>query len=50
MDENNADRAIGYALFLILAYYILQMIVPLLWWVLVGMAVWRIYLERRKLK
>jgi hypothetical protein len=48
MDENNANRAIGYALFLIMAYYLLGMIMPLLWWGVVIMVIWRICLERRK--
>jgi hypothetical protein len=50
MDENYTNRAIGYALFLIIAYYILQMILPLLWWAVVIMVVWRICLERNKFK
>jgi hypothetical protein len=50
MDENNSNKAISYALFLIIAYYLLQMIVPLLWWVLLGMVIWRICLERKNFK
>jgi hypothetical protein len=50
MDENNSNKAIGYALFLIIAYYLLELIVPFLFWVVVIMVVWRVYLETHKRK
>jgi hypothetical protein len=50
MDEQQLNKLIGYAVLAIIAYYVLQMIVPFLFWGVLGMVVWRIYLERNKFK
>jgi hypothetical protein len=48
MDENQTNKLIGYAVLAIIAYYVLQMIVPFLIYGVIGMVCWRIYLERKK--
>ena len=48
MDDKQMQKFIGYAVMLIITYYILQMIVPFLFWGVIGMVVWRIYLESKK--
>jgi hypothetical protein len=50
MDKKYVNKLIGYAVLAIVAYYVLQMIVPLLCWGVIGMVIWRIYLERNKYK
>ena len=50
MDEKYVNKLIGYAVVAIVAYFVLQMIVPYLMYGVVGMVVWRIYLEKQKHK
>ena len=50
MDEQQTNKIIGYAVMAIVAFYILQMIVPYLFWGVIGMVIWRIYLEHNKFK
>jgi hypothetical protein len=48
MNDKQMHQFIGYAVVLIIAYYILQAIVPFLIWGVFGVVVWRIYLETKK--
>jgi hypothetical protein len=48
MDDKQTNKLIGYAVGAIVAYYLLQMIVPFLIWGVIGMVVWRIYQEHNK--
>ncbi len=50
MNQNNTNKMIGFAVMAILAYYILQMLVPYLFWAVIGMVIWRIVLERNRFK
>ena len=48
MDDKQTNKLIGYAVGAIVAYYLLQMIVPFLIWGVMGMVAWRIYQEHNK--
>jgi hypothetical protein len=48
MDEHQIDRAIGFAVLLIIAFYLLQMVVPLLMWAIAALVAWRVYLAYHK--
>jgi len=50
MNQKNSNQLIGFAVMAILASYILQMLVPYLFWGVIGMVIWRIVLERNKFK
>ena len=50
MDDKQSNQIIGGAILCIIAYYLLQMIVPFLIWGVIGMVVWRIYQEHNKHK
>jgi hypothetical protein len=50
MDEKEHNKLIGYAVLAIIAYFILQALVPYLIWGVVGLVCWRIYLEFQKHK
>lgn len=50
MDENQLNKTIGYAVLAIVAYYVLQMIVPFLIYGVIGLVAWRIYQEYQKNK
>jgi hypothetical protein len=50
MDKNESNKFIGYAIMAIVAYYILQFIVPFLIWGVIGMVVWRVYMETKTRK
>ena len=50
MDNKQLNKSIGYAVVAIVAYYVLQMIVPYLISGVIGLIVWRIYLEYPKNK
>ena len=50
MDEQQTNKLIGYAIMAIIAFYLLQMIMPLLICGVVCMVVWRIYQEYEKHK
>ena len=49
-DNKQLNKSIGYAVVAIVAYYVLQMIVPMLIWAVLIMVAWRIYLEYPKNK
>ncbi len=48
MDDKQMHKFIGYAVLLIIAYYVLQAVVPFLISGVIGMMIWRIYLETKK--
>jgi uncharacterized transporter YbjL len=48
MGDKEFNKTIGYAVMAIIAYYILQMLVPFLIWGVIGMVVWRVYQEYNK--
>ena len=50
MDDKQMQKYIGYAVVAILAYYVLQMIVPFLIWAVIGTVLWRAYQEFQKHK
>jgi len=50
MDDKQNNKLIGYAVLAIIAYYVLQMIIPLLFYGLIGMVVWRVYSKYHKHK
>ena len=50
MNEKNTTQILGFAVMAILAYYILQMLYPILIWMVIGMVAWRIFLEHKKFK
>ena len=45
MDNKTSNQLIGYAVLAIIAYYLLQMIIPFLIYGVVGLVIWRIYQE-----
>ena len=50
MDEQQNTKLIGYAVMAIIAFYILQMIVPFLIYGAIGLVIWRVYHEHQKYK
>ena len=50
MDENRTNKLIGYAVMAIIAYYVLQMIVPFLFFGVIGLMIWRVFQEHNKYK
>ena len=50
MDENNFNKFIGYAVLAIIAYYVLQLILPFLFAGIIGIVVVRAYQEYQKFK
>ena len=50
MKEQKINQLIGYAVLAIIAYYVLQMIVPYLIYGVIGMVIWRAYQEYQKHK
>ena len=50
MDDKQINKFIGYAVVAIIAYYVLQMLVPFLIWGGLGLVVWRVYQEFNKHK
>ena len=48
MDDKQIDKAIGYGLLLIMAYYLLGVFIPMLTWGVIGMVALRIYLLTKK--
>jgi hypothetical protein len=50
MDVQQLNKFIGYAVIAIIAYHVLQLVVPYLFWAVAIMVCWRIYLERNKFK
>ena len=45
MDSKHINQLIGYAVLAILAYYVLQMIIPYLLYGVIGLLAWRVYQE-----
>ena len=50
MDENNFNKLIGYAIAIIIAYYILGFVVPYLIYGVIGLVLFRVYQEYLKNK
>lgn len=50
MNDKQMEKFIGYALFAIVASYIVQAMIPFLIWCMVGMVAWRVYLSYNKYK
>jgi hypothetical protein len=50
MDENRINKLIGYSVIAIVAYYVLQMIVPFLFFGMIGLVIWRVYQDHNKYK
>jgi hypothetical protein len=50
MDENKINKFIGYSVMAIVAYYVLQMIVPFLFFGVIGLVIWRVYQDHNKHK
>jgi hypothetical protein len=51
MDENkHLNKFIGYAVLAILAYYLLQFVIQYLIYGVIGLVVWRVYIEHLKRK
>ena len=50
MNDKKSNQLIGYAVLAIIAYYVLQMLVPLLIWGVIGMVAWRVYQARNNFK
>jgi len=50
VDEKQSNRTIGYLIVAIIAYYVLQMLVPFLVWGAIGLVSWRVYNEFNKQK
>ncbi len=50
MDERQLNKFIGYAVMVICAYYVLQLIVPYLFYGVIFLIVWRAYQEYQKHK
>ena len=50
MDNKTSNQLIGYAVLAIIAYYLLQMIIPFLIYGVVGLVIWRIYQEYKNHK
>ena len=48
MDDKKSNQIIGFAVVAIVAYYVLQMIVPILVWGVIGLVGWRVYQELKK--
>ena len=44
----NQNKIIGYLLAAIVAYYVLQIVLPFLIWGLIGLVVWQIYIAHRR--
>ena len=50
MDEKQINKAIGYAVMVIIGYNIVGVFIPMLTWAVVGMVAWRIYQAHQKYK
>jgi fatty acid desaturase len=50
MDEKQFNKIIGYMVMAIIAYFVLQFIVPYLIYGVIGLVVWRVYLTYQKHK
>ena len=48
MDNKQMNQLIGYAVLAIIAYYVLQLIVPYLIYGVIGLVIWRGYQEYEK--
>lgn len=50
MDEYRTNKTIGYALAIVIGYHIIGVFIPMLTWGVIGLVVWRIFLEYQKHK
>ena len=50
MDEHELNKAIGYCILIIIAYYLVGIFIPILTWCVVGLVALRIYQEYLKCK
>ena len=50
MDETQLNKAIGYAIAIIIGYYVIGVFIPMLTWGVIGMVAWRVYQEYSKHK
>lgn len=50
MDEKTFNKAIGYAIAIIIGYYIVGIFIPMLTWGVIGLVAFRIYQEVQKHK
>jgi hypothetical protein len=50
MDDKQQNQLIGYAVVAIIAYHILQAVVPFLIYGVIGVVMWRVYREINKPK
>ena len=50
MDEKQINKAIGYAIVIIVGYYLVGAFMPMLTWGVIGLAAVRIYQEHQKHK
>ena len=47
MDPKQTNQLIGYTVLVILAYYVLQLVIPYLLYAMAGLVIWRVYQEYR---
>jgi cytochrome b len=50
MDEQQLNKAIGYAIAIIVGYYLVGVFIPMLTWGVIGLVVIRIYQANQKYK
>ena len=50
MDERNLNKTIGYAIVVIIGYYIVGIFIPMLTWGVIGMVAYRVIQEYQKHK
>ena len=50
MDDKQINKAIGYAIVIIIGYYVIGVFIPMLTWGVIGLVVIRIYQEQQKHK
>jgi hypothetical protein len=50
MDEKQLNKTIGYAIAIIIGYYIIGVFIPMLTWGVVGLIAFRIFSEHQKHK
>ena len=50
MDEKQINKAIGYAVVVIIGYYLVSAFLPVLMWGVIGLVAVRIYQENQKRK
>ncbi len=50
MDEQQLNKAIGYAIAIVIGYHIIGVFIPMLTWGVIGLVVFRVYQEYQKHK